>query len=86
LRGDARAQAALAGPELPEACADVWTWFLELNAARGAGAFGPVPLAYGELDAWARLTGRRLARHEVRWLKTIDAAWCAPAQKEEAAE
>ena len=50
----------------------VWMAFLELDAARGANGFGPNPLSYTEIDAWARLTGARLSAWEVSLLRDID--------------
>jgi len=72
-----RARQELHGPALPAACAYVWTWFCELHAARGYHQAGPNPISYAELDAWARLTGRRLTPWEVAALRTLDQAWMA---------
>jgi len=43
------------------------------------------PIAYTDLEAWARLTGRRPARWEVRWLLALDRARLAAPRKKEAA-
>lgn len=50
-------------------------WYHELAAARPQSGFGVSPLAYGELDAWARLTGRDPRPLEVAWLRRLDAAF-----------
>lgn len=50
--------------ELPEEAAYVWEWYQEVfNGGR---------LTYVELDAWARLTRRRLEPWEVDVLKSLD--------------
>lgn len=68
----------LAGPaRLPAGTEYLWAWFRELNAARGSSGFGPNPLAYTEIAAWARLTGRAPAVWEVRWLIALDHVWLA---------
>lgn len=69
-----------AGPALPLECLHVWTWFLELNETRGGsagagGVFLPQPLRFVELDAWARLTGRRPTETETHLLRAIDRLW-----------
>lgn len=46
-------------------------WFFELNAGRGGG-FGPEPLKYTEIEAWARLTGVKLTLWALRLLKMVD--------------
>ena len=81
----ARARAALEGPGLPEEIAYLWEWFRELDGARGSNGFGPMPVSYAELDAWARLTGRHTLPWEVRWLMLLDRiATSAPAKKVDA--
>ena len=72
---NAKAKAELQGPELPAACAYVWTWFLELHQARSFHQFGSNPIGYAELQAWAGLTGRRLQPWEVAALRALDRAW-----------
>ena len=36
-----------------------------------------MPLSFAEIDAWQRLTGRRLEIFEVPWLRAVDDAWLA---------
>jgi hypothetical protein len=62
----------LAGPPLPAAIAHVWAWFCQLDAGRGGGGFGPTPLSWGTLDAWARLTRTRPTAFEVHCLLALD--------------
>jgi len=71
-RQSGRAPEGLAGPACPDLLARRWDWFLELDRARRHGGFGPEPLAYADIEAWARLTGRRLSREDVVILVDID--------------
>jgi len=71
----ARVAAQLAGPEFPEACAHVWTWFCALHGARSFGPNGPNPIGYAEIAAWARLTRRAPQAWEVDLLRELDGVW-----------
>jgi len=62
----------LDGPELPELFADLWVGFTELDRARGQSGFGPEPLAYSDIEAWARLTDRRLSPQDVALIVELD--------------
>lgn len=82
--GSPRARRELSeGPALPAACAYVWTWFLELHAARGSNGYGPNPIGFVELEAWARLTGRQPTPWEIAALRALDAAWLTEPKLEE---
>lgn len=82
-KGDPRARAALEPPPVPWAAMHLWEWFLELNGARPITA-PPTPLGYDAIAVWARLTGRRLRRIELEWLKALDRAWLQrPQQKDD---
>lgn len=63
-------------PEIPAAGEHLWNWFWELHSGRGGG-FGPSPLSYQELAAWARLTGSEPGPWEVRALRKMDNACLA---------
>lgn len=76
-RQTGRRPPALDGPALPSAVEHLWDWFVELNAARGSTGFGPAPLGYAEIRAWAALTDRQPSPWEVETLKTLDEAWLA---------
>lgn len=77
--GSERARRALEdGPALPDEAAYLWGWYCELAAARNSNGFGPVPLSFAEIDAWARLNARVLHPFELRALRALDAAWLAP--------
>jgi len=73
----ATARQELQGPDLPAACAHVWTGFLELHEARTFHQYGPNPLGYADIDAWARLTGRRWLPWEFAALRALDRVWMA---------
>lgn len=59
-------------PELPEHAAHVWRWFHDLHHSRTSNGFGPNPIPYAEIDAWARLTGTHPKPWEVNALKRMD--------------
>lgn len=68
-QGNPEAGRQLEGPELPYLHAELWGWFLELDRARGQG---PAALAYESIEAWARLTGRRLSPDDVALIVDLD--------------
>jgi hypothetical protein len=71
-RGVVSAVKLLAGPPFPESVAYLWDWFMELDRSRTYGMGGPDPLTYQAIDAWARLTDRHPAPHEVEALFSLD--------------
>ncbi len=48
--------------EMPTRLAYLWRWFLELKK----------PIAFSELESWARLTNRDVERWEIRALMRLD--------------
>ena len=60
------------GPELPEGCADLWRAFLALHVRRGSNGFGPSRITFLDLDAYQRVTRRRLASWEVEAIMQAD--------------
>ena len=62
-------------PPFPSIAGHVWGWFQELQEGRSGNGFGPNPLSFAEIAAWASLTGRRPQPWEVRALKKIDLAY-----------
>jgi hypothetical protein len=74
-RGNARAIAAIEGPECPEAARHVWGWFQHLSSRRGSNGFGLNALTYLEVDAWARLRGIRPEPWELEALFLLDALY-----------
>ena len=65
----------LQGPEFPELMEFVWSAFLSLNAARGQGYSGPMPISFSEISAWKELTGNQLSTWEVEAIKKIDSLY-----------
>mgnify|MGYP000452714668 CR=1 FL=1 len=55
---------------MPEGWDTVWHAFLDLNGARRDG-----PIAWADLDAYARLNGHRFARVELQALRALDSAF-----------
>lgn len=69
----AEIEADLCGPPMPGAAAYLWEWFLELHDARPAGGMGgPASITYGDILAWCRLRGIRLAPWETAVLTALD--------------
>lgn len=82
LEAAARSGSSAAQAELDEAAAAVpgagrylWEWFLELHSARGSTGFGPAAISWSEIDAWARLSGRRPTSMEVAAIRALDHAY-----------
>lgn len=73
-------RARLEGRESPVPEAGGWLWdaFAALHRARS----GPGPIAYGEIAAWAGLTGWPIGSHHVEVLAAMDAAWLAWAREQ----
>lgn len=63
------------GLTLPHVLGHVWPWFLDLHADRGSTGFGPAPITYPSIDAWARLTGWQPRPREVEAIRALDRAW-----------
>ena len=74
-RSTGRRPRELDGPGLPAGMGYLWEWFLELHAGRASSGFGPTPLTYSEMNAWAHLTGTAPTPWEVAVLKALDADW-----------
>lgn len=64
-----KAHEDLTPPDLAPEAEYLWRWFREIDARRRGG-----PISYAEIDAWARLTGRRPTRWEVDAITRIDDA------------
>jgi hypothetical protein len=64
--------ADLQGLIAPEGAEHVWLWFCQLEAVRTSNGYGPNPIAYGEIAAWAALTGNRPTRFEAACLRALD--------------
>ena len=66
-------------PPLPDGCDALWAAFKDLSNARGQGGMGPGPLAFSEIESYARLQGIAFSAWEVGTLQALDAAWLAVA-------
>lgn len=58
-------------PQLSAPAAQVYGWFNELAAARSSG-FGPNPIGYQDILAWAIVTRRRVAPWQVQAIRALD--------------
>lgn len=72
----------LDGPDLPPAGEHVWGWFSELSSARGSTGFGPAPITYADIVAWARLMAVRPLPWEVRAIKALDSEFIIAASQD----
>lgn len=77
-------ESELYGPEIPDAVEYLWRWHFELQRGRAFdGATGRVqPLGYRDVEAWARLMGRRPSPDDVDALLHLDAVARNPDAKE----
>lgn len=63
-------------PDVPEAGALLWRrHFAELCGTRSYGPNGPNPIAFAEIEAWARLMRWPLQPHHVAAIRALDDAW-----------
>lgn len=67
----------LDGAGAPLELVHVWDWYLALDAARGGSGFGPNPISYQEIAAWAQFSGARPTPFEVECLRSLDLAYLA---------
>uniref|UniRef100_UPI003BAC5764 phage tail assembly chaperone n=1 Tax=Stappia sp. TaxID=1870903 RepID=UPI003BAC5764 len=72
---------AAAKPVVPEAGVLLWNLFMELSAGRTYNAAGPNPIAYAEIEAFARLHRWPLQPHHVAIIRAMDDAWLARAYR-----
>ena len=62
-------------PVVPEAGRVIWSAFIAINAARGFHQFGPLPISFVEIEAWARLSRTPLAHQHVEIIRAMDEAF-----------
>lgn len=55
----------------------LWDYWAQLHRGRRSTGDGPAPIAYLDLEGWARLAGVALRPDEVRLIMQIDAAYFA---------
>lgn len=72
----------LEGPEEPPAGLEyLWGWYTDLDRGRQPGLSGPGPLAWQEIESWARLRGLRPRNWELDVLRLLDHAYLTAAQR-----
>lgn len=62
-------------PELPIGALSVWSWFLELSAARRSSGFGISPIVWADVAAFFSLKGTRPRLWEIAALRALDNAF-----------
>lgn len=60
---------------VPEAGRLAWRWFCALNDTRTYHFGGPNPIAFAEIEAYARLHRWPLLPHHVDLIRKLDRAW-----------
>lgn len=68
---------------MPEAGERVWKWYWELSAARGHSGSGALPIGFGEIKAWAELTGTCPSPWEVQAIRSLDREYLAFSAEQE---
>lgn len=68
--------------DVPDEVEHVWAWFWELSARRRSG---PEALAFGDVAAWAELTGQQLLPVEIDMLMAMDDAYLRAVREDQAA-
>jgi hypothetical protein len=75
---EAKLRQALSAGErviIPEAGALVWQWFCDLSAGRTWHMAGPNPIAYSEIEAYARLNRWPMRSDHVEAIRALDAVF-----------
>lgn len=65
----------------PDALLYLWEWFYELSNGRQYGEFGPMPLSFTEIKAWADLSKAEPDAWEVKVIKQLDRLFLTEALK-----
>lgn len=58
----------------------VWRWFLDLCRTRTSHGYGPNPLAYAEIEAYARLYRWPMEPRHVDMILALDRVWIEQAR------
>jgi hypothetical protein len=61
-------------PELYETVTHIWLWFMQLSNTRGGG-FGPAPITFQEIAAWAGLLQTEPTPWEIEQILMLDGVW-----------
>lgn len=70
-------KAHLAGRKLqiPDGGRIVWGWFLDLCRTRTSNGYGPNPISYVEIEAYARIHRWPLAPRHIDLIMAMDQVW-----------
>lgn len=71
-------------PRLPAGGDLLWRWFLDLNASRGWGETGPMPITHAEIAAYAGLTRWPIDPRHVQILRAMDGVFLEHCRQERA--
>lgn len=74
VRQGRKPQSALDGPPIPWELAYLLEWFGDLERMRNVSEAGLMAIGWREIEAWARLTDRKLLPYEVDALAMLDYA------------
>lgn len=69
-------------PKMPVGGEIAWRAFAELSRTRGHNGFGFLPIQWGEIYAWQRVTRIALAPWEVNAITELDEAYLESKAKE----
>jgi len=69
-------------PDIPGRVAYLWRWWSELDRGRRYGMNGAEPLAFLDIESWARLSGRRPTHTDIESLIAIDRVVLNPGKRE----
>ena len=78
---DVLAKFGLEEPDIPAGWEVFWEWFWELSSGRGHTGFGPQPLSWQDMEAWARISGIELQPWQALVFRAMDQAWLAAVAK-----
>lgn len=62
-------------PEVPPLVSHILEWFWKLSSRRQQSSSGPSPIAYTEIESWAKLTYTPISAWEVEVITHIDSVW-----------
>lgn len=68
----AEAEAQLSVAPLPLPLLYLWNDFQRLSSRRTGSGFGINPIAYADIEAFARLAGKRFAPFEIELIEDLD--------------
>lgn len=71
-KGRAEIEAQLSVPPFPMPLMYLWSAFQRLSSRRTGSGFGINPIAYADIEAIARLGGRRFSPFEIELIEDLD--------------